>query len=362
MSHVKQIFNITAPTRRVWRALTDASIIEQWGAGPAKMDARVGGEFSLWDGGVHGTTTEIVPEKLLRQDWYGDDNPDRKYDVTFSFDFDDYRGDTVVTVEHEASDDDQQSMSDGWREYYFEPIKKLLEKPKDLTGGMMLELAEKEHLIGNIWAFRFRPTGQLSWKGGQYIYVDLPHDNPDDGGTDRWFSVSSAPYEGLLQITTRVSDSTFKQALAALPVGGQIRLLIKPEGDFVWQDSDLPLILVAGGIGVTPYHAILKQRVHDKLPLSATLIYGGRDDELPFKDEFKEMAANDPHFKVKYVIGEPLTAEKLAELEADLNKSLVYLSGPEPMVDKLMGDLIKQGLPQSQIRKDPFLRYTQANY
>lgn len=126
MIKIDQTYKIKAPIDAVWQALTDAAIIEKWGAAPAKMDPKAGGSFSLWGGDIHGTNTQVVPGKLLRQSWYGHDHPEREYDVTFMFDGDDSQ--TTVRITHMAWDDDTHSMGDGWRDYYFEPIKKLLEQ------------------------------------------------------------------------------------------------------------------------------------------------------------------------------------------------------------------------------------------
>jgi ferredoxin-NADP reductase len=224
-----------------------------------------------------------------------------------------------------------------------------------------LTLKEKENLIDNVWAFRFTPSEPVTWTPGQYMRVELPHDNPDEEGTKRWFTISSPPYEEILQITTRVTDSTFKQALNALPVGGTLPMLEEPEGDFVWQDSDKPLVFVAGGIGVTPFRSILKQRYHDGQSLKVTLVYGNRTDAAVFREEFDSYTTKDEDFKVHYVTGR-LDPPKLKELVPNLNESLVYVSGPEPMVDALGSDLIAAGLPQSQLSKDDFPNYTEANY
>ena len=227
---------------------------------------------------------------------------------------------------------------------------------------MTLILIEKEHLIDNVWAFRFSSSKPFSWTAGQYIRVELRHENPDSEGTKRWFTNSAAPFENIMQITTRVSNSTFKQALAKLEPGDNLQLLEEPEGDFVWQDTHLPVVFVAGGIGITPFRSILKQRAHDGLPLNATLIYGGRTSDLPFKDELEQWQSIDSNLKVQYVIGAPLTAEKLAELVPSLNESLVYVSGPEPMVKVLSSDLKEHGLPESQLKQDEFPHYDQTNY
>ena len=227
---------------------------------------------------------------------------------------------------------------------------------------VQLTLVEKENLVDNIWAFRFKPSTPLTWIPGQFMRVELDHDTPDDEGTKRFFTISSAPYEEIVQITTRVTDSTFKQALAALPIGGVLPMIKEPDGDFVWQVSDKPLVFVAGGIGITPFRSILKQRVHDGQPLNATLIYSGRDESLPFKEEFDTWAVEHPELTVKYVIGERLTSEKIAELQPTINESLVYISGPEPMVETLGHQLKAAGLPDGQLQQDFFPNYNESNY
>jgi ferredoxin-NADP reductase/YHS domain-containing protein len=231
-----------------------------------------------------------------------------------------------------------------------------------VSSATTLTLKEKEHLVDNVWAFRFTPSAPLTWTAGQFIRVEQPHDTPDAEGTKRWFTISSAPYEKIVQITTRVTESTFKRALSSLTLGGKLQLLEQPEGDFVWEDSDKPLIFVAGGIGITPFRSMLKQRANDSLPLDVTLIYGNRTDAIVFKDELDNYVAKDSKFTVRYVTGEPVTAAKLIELAPSLRSSLVYVSGPEPMVEALGGQLKAAGLPEVQLRQDFFPNYTEANY
>lgn len=273
-----------------------------------------------------------------------------------------------IIDKHEAEAAGHTRVVDG-KKYYFccaTCVQLFSKDPQRYTShhnlAMGIELVEKQHLADNIWAFRFKPTTPISWVAGQFIRVEVPHDNPDTEGTKRWFTVSSAPYEDIVQITTRVTDSTFKQALAALPIGERLPLLEKPNGDFVWEDSSRPLVFVAGGIGVTPFRSILKQRAHDNMPLGVTLVYGNRDEAIVFKDEFDAYAAANPQFKVKYVIGQPLTADKLAEIVPQLNELLVYISGPEPMIEALGDQLKANGLPHAQLKQDFFPNYTEANY
>jgi len=126
MKHIEQTYTMHAPIDTVWWALTTAEAAEQWGAGPAKVDAREGGAYSYWDGDIHGTFTKIVPNTLIEQDWYGHDNPTWKYTVSFTFE----GNDTETTVHMVFAGDIQDEQKDiaDWKDYYFDPIKKLLEQ------------------------------------------------------------------------------------------------------------------------------------------------------------------------------------------------------------------------------------------
>ena len=227
-----------------------------------------------------------------------------------------------------------------------------------------LTLQEKIHLCDNIWSFRFITNTPQRWIAGQYISVELPHDNPDGEGTKRWFTISSAPFEGFIEITTRITQSTFKQSLASLPIGSDALIMLdNPHGTFTWQNRNEPLVFVASGIGVTTFRSILRQRWHDNLPLNVHLIYGNRRaDAIAFKEELDKYASKDSSFKLQYVIGERFTATKLAALEPNLNRSVVYLSGPGSMVKLLGMQLEAAGLADIQLKVDAFPSYTDQTY
>lgn len=225
-----------------------------------------------------------------------------------------------------------------------------------------LTLAAKENLADNVWAFRFTLPQPLTWVPGQFIRVELPHEQPDTEGTKRWFTISSTPHDGYLQITTRITDTTFKQALHQLAVGDTIKLVEKPDGNFVWREDENPLVLIAGGIGITPFYSMLKARGHSGQAVAAILIYNGRDDKLPFMAEFAEASKRHPELRVHYVIGKQLTARHVAELVPELTSSQVYISGPEPMVESLAAQLERVGVDQSRLHQDFFPNYSETDY
>lgn len=126
MKKIQQTYTIKAPIEKVWQSLTDAEIAEQWGAAPATVDAREGGEFSYWDGDIHGVYTKLVPYQLIEQDWYGHDHPERKFKAVFLLRAD--NDTTTVQLTFSGDIEDEQKDLQDWQEYYFAPIKDLLEK------------------------------------------------------------------------------------------------------------------------------------------------------------------------------------------------------------------------------------------
>jgi activator of HSP90 ATPase len=130
MKEIKQRYLIKASLSKVWDALTNPKTIEKWGAGPALMSEEVGFEFSLWGGEVYGKNL-FVEElendgKKLVQEWFGGEWEIPSI-VTIILNADDHT--TEILLEHRGLPQDEvDEFADGWKEYYFIPIKKLLEK------------------------------------------------------------------------------------------------------------------------------------------------------------------------------------------------------------------------------------------
>lgn len=129
MKTIKQTYLINAPAEKVWQALVDPKIIDDWGGGEAKMSEDVGFEFSLWGGDIHGKNIEVVNPptggKKLMQDWMAG-KWDNYSNVTFTLSEKD--GKTKVELLHEnIPDNEADEIEVGWGRYYLGPLKELLE-------------------------------------------------------------------------------------------------------------------------------------------------------------------------------------------------------------------------------------------
>jgi ferredoxin-NADP reductase len=161
-------------------------------------------------------------------------------------------------------------------------------------------------------------------------------------------------------ITTRLATekgSSFKRALAALNEGDTIEA-DGPEGDFVVDNPAASYVFIAGGIGITPFHSILKEADHAGTKLHVTLLYANRDTSIPYREELDAMQKNNPNLTVHYLIDpERIDADKIKQLVPDLQTPRFYLSGPEPMVKSLAEVLAGLGIAADHIKLDDFPGY-----
>jgi ferredoxin-NADP reductase len=214
---------------------------------------------------------------------------------------------------------------------------------------------------GGVERFVFTPEIPLTWEPGQYMHYTLPHENMDDRGDERWFTISSAPFEHEVWITTRISPdrgSSFKRALLELQPGTTIET-DAPEGDFTLDNPTTQSIFVAGGIGVTPFRSIINQLHHDGKPLNIELLYANRDaDTIPFKDELEAISKEHENFHITYFIGDNHIDENaLREYGAKYDNPTYYVSGPEPMVEAFEATLKEIGIPEDRVKLDFFPGY-----
>lgn len=226
---------------------------------------------------------------------------------------------------------------------------------------MKLTFKEKIKEQGEVTRFEFTPADPLSWQPGQYIHYTLPHDNADDRGIERWFTISSAPFEKDVWISTRINEnrsSTFKQKLLNLSPGDIIETGA-PEGDFTLTDLTKNYVLVAGGIGITPFRSILNQLHHEEKSIRAELLYANRDtSSISYKNELEAISRDWSSLNITYFIGDNrIDAAALRAAGEKLNNPIYYVSGPEPMVEALKTILESMGVDSEHSKFDYFPGY-----
>ena len=95
----------------------------------AEIDPRVGGAFRAGDGYITGTTLELEQGRRIVQFWRTTDfaasDPDSRIEVFLEPD----GQQTLLTLRHTDIPDGQSGYEQGWRDYYFAPMRAFFAKP-----------------------------------------------------------------------------------------------------------------------------------------------------------------------------------------------------------------------------------------
>ena len=210
---------------------------------------------------------------------------------------------------------------------------------------------------------------EVDFRPGQYFWVELPNRGYDDEkGLRRHISVVTSPTErGVLGLCTRLRDTAFKTTLAELAVGDEVEVE-EPKGDYrLPEDTSRDYVFVAGGIGITVFHSMLRYIADTGEPYRVTLVYSNRDREsAPFLDELQELEGRIPGLKLVLTMTEDdgwdgetrrVDAEMLRDHLGDLGAHTFLVAGPPPMVEAVVEQISGAGVPEEQVLPDRFSGY-----
>ena len=216
--------------------------------------------------------------------------------------------------------------------------------------------------------FRFSTTGtDFHYLSSQAVRIALPGVE-DPWGPVRTFSLSSSPTEtGEIAVTARISDTPFKQALARLHPGDTAEV-VGPLGLFPI-DLARPSVLLAAGIGITPFRGMLRYATDLADPRGRRLLYVARSPgELIFKEELDALAARFPQVAVEYSVTRPTDSSApwtgrvgridepwIREAAARLDRPKFYVGGRPEMVEETLAILAGPlGVPEDDVDYEVF--------
>ncbi len=225
-----------------------------------------------------------------------------------------------------------------------------------LRGSVRLVLEKRQFITPTAQELTFRAKGKVRFLAGQYLELDVPHSRPDARGTRREFSIVSAPADlPTLRIAYKDGDqkhpSSYKRALAAAEPGAALAVT-GTWGDFLLPRAETPVLMVAAGIGVTPFVSQLRQLQLTGQQRDVVLVYVASDSsELAFRDELAETGARVVVFTRDepealpthwtWAGGARLDAEQLERHVPDLGARHSFISGPPRLIADLAPALQK---------------------
>ena len=233
-------------------------------------------------------------------------------------------------------------------------------------GSSLVTFLDHRPVGRDITEFTFRATGDSRLAAGQYVELTVPV--PGIGSSRRVFSPVAAG-DGVLRIATRMPSrpSPAKKALYEMETGHELRLS-RTGGEFLLGPASRPALLVAGGIGITPFVGMLDGASAGAVP-DTVVLYSVRDlDDAAYLGELARSGARvllrtsaplpeDAQLPdgVEHVGSERFTAARIAELVPDAAGRHAMVSGAPDFVATLRSALRSAGV--RRVRSDSFLGY-----
>jgi ferredoxin-NADP reductase len=240
--------------------------------------------------------------------------------------------------------------------------------------GFLVKLKGRQEVAENTMAFRFEKPPGWTFKAGQYLEMSLPNPPETDAeGNGRAFSIASAPHEETLMVATRMRDTAFKRVLRNLP----LESTVKVDGPFgnltLHNKASRPAVLLAGGIGITPFRSIVFSAAKDKLSHRIFLFYSNRrPEDAAFLEELQALERSNRNYQFIPTMTEPeksalpwggktgyINWQMITEglQDAALRAPIYYIAGPPGMVHAFQTMLQGAGVDDDDVRAEEFAGY-----
>ena len=197
------------------------------------------------------------------------------------------------------------------------------------------------------------------YRAGQFLTLEVPWDGVM---IRRCYSLASSPQcDAAPKVTVkRVKDGRASNWLNDKVRAGDTLSVLPPEGRFVLTDTDAPLVLFAGGSGITPVISLVKTAIVTTAR-SIVLLYANRDEHsIIFRRELAELVERHPgrlelrhHLDDKSgFVGEDAARALAARGGA---RGVFYVCGPGPFMETVERGLLGAGIDTTHIRIERFI-------
>lgn len=226
---------------------------------------------------------------------------------------------------------------------------------------------------------RPRDGGALpDYKPGQYITVKIEH--PTQATSPRNYSLSDRPGQGHFRISVKREPSLEAGAPAGLVSNylhdevreGDVIAVGPPCGEFTLTAAtagDRPIVLLSGGIGVTPILSMFKSLLHEEASAPIHFIHAARSSRThALWDEVRELAVGRPNVQVHVRYDAP-EASDLSDGRCDgtgfvdgeflrnwlpTKDAEFYFCGPRPFMQSIYRELQAWGVDESRLHFEFF--------
>ncbi len=193
----------------------------------------------------------------------------------------------------------------------------------------------------------------------------------------RCFSIVSSPNStDEVQFATRIRGN-FTQALSELEIGDTV-FMHGPFGNFVIDEQyDRNIMLMAAGIGITPFMSMLRFATETKLAIPMTLLYTCRSqDDIPFYEELMDLERQNPRLKIAFLVTDGNTSDlkgaralsgrldeaRLGQVtNGQYNRFTYFICGPKPFTEDMQAILESHETDPTRIITEEFTPSSHVN-
>lgn len=239
-------------------------------------------------------------------------------------------------------------------------------------GTYATTLKDRRVIATDTIACSFEKPAGFDFAAGQSIDLSLIDPPETDGkGNTRAFSIASAPHEPLLMIATRIRDTAFKHDLKGLSPGAQVKI----EGPFgsmtLHRNITRPAVILAGGIGITPFRSMVLQAAKANTGHRLFLFYSNRTPgDAAFLTDLQDLTRKYPRLTLVATMTKPdrsgdtwngeqgyIDKAMLRRYVGELLEPVYYMAGPPVMVAALKEMLLSAGIQEDDIVSEDFSGY-----
>jgi NAD(P)H-flavin reductase len=207
-------------------------------------------------------------------------------------------------------------------------------------------------------------------KAGQFLSISIMR--PDGWSEPHPFSIAGAPEDPILRMTIKKAGQ-FTSAIPDLKPGTEVRCM-GPLGLFCKEiDTKPKIVMIAGGVGITPFLSVLRHFRNIKAKNIATLFWVNRTMEDVFATEEIHDMTRDLTLRVVYCLSRaddvegyyrqeyPAVFYEKGRLSGEILKrhgatkdASFYLCGPPPMMESALAEAGSLNVDQKAIEKENF--------
>ncbi len=238
--------------------------------------------------------------------------------------------------------------------------------PGGWRGARAFRLVRRAEESAEITSFYFEPVDQapiLAAEPGQYIGLQLFVDGQE---IRRNYSLSALSDQGQYRISVkRETGGVASNYLHDRCQVGSSIMLFPPAGEFTLQASDKPLVLISGGVGITPTLPMLEAALATERPVH--FIHCARNGQVhAFRQWVDALAVRYPQLKRFYCYAEDdgvspaadtlglLSQDQLAQWLPEQRDLDAYFLGPKSFMVAIKRHLKALGIPEQQSRYEFF--------